>query len=238
MARLLTLNNQAHADLKINLDTSHAHHEQIHMVPVVANEFLKLSTNFPILLTKNAETGQFVSVALMGFQEGENLFWKHGKLDSLYTPLNLERSPFYLGFDQNDAMIVCVDMDNPGVGDSSGLDVFDDNGDETSFLENAKGILSTLWSGEQFTQDFIQTLNELDLVQPIKIDIVLHDKSRVTVNGLYSINDEKLDSLEGEILSDLNKKTYLKLIYLMANSLAHIAGLIKRRNDLIDKAIL
>ena len=43
-------------------------------VPVVVNEFHALAMHYPILFSKDADTGQFYCGAMLGFDEGENLF--------------------------------------------------------------------------------------------------------------------------------------------------------------------
>ena len=231
MPQLVAVNNQSHKNIKIDSELSCQQQQSINMVPVVVDEFQKLVTSYPILFTKNQNTGKFVCIALMGFQDGENLFWRNGKLDALYTPLNFERFPFYAGIDKNE-MVVCLDMENPGVQLSTGRSLFNETGEQSELLVSATRILATLSQGESKTQKFIELLSELKLIQPIKIDIELHDHKRVEVNGLYSIDEEKLNQ---ETISVLFEHNYLKLVYAMTLSLGHIAELIRRRNVAIDQ---
>ena len=236
MTQLLPLNNELHKELKVDTDQCNLHHANTNMVPVVIDEFLKLITQFPIVMTKNSETGRFVCVALLGFQEGENLFWQSGRLDSLYVPLNLERSPFFMDYRNDDELIMCVDMDNPGVQEEKGLALFDSNGAQTDYLRHGSQVLAALYDGEKNTQAFVQLLVELDLIMPIKIDIELQDQSKIEVNGLYSINEDNLKRLSCETIQSLLETNYLRAIYAMVTSLSHMSGLIKRSNNKINSS--
>ena len=71
MSRLVSLNNNIHKDVRVNTAIAEAQGGLLNMVPVMLSEFLKLAVQFPIAITKNKETGQFVVVALFGFQAGE-----------------------------------------------------------------------------------------------------------------------------------------------------------------------
>ena len=61
MANLIALHNIAHRHLKICPEKVEAHGANLSMVPVMLSEFLKLVVQFPIALSKNKETGQFVN---------------------------------------------------------------------------------------------------------------------------------------------------------------------------------
>ena len=47
-------------------------------MPVVVSEFPLLAVHYPILLSKDADTGAFYCGAMLGFDAGENLFLAEG----------------------------------------------------------------------------------------------------------------------------------------------------------------
>ena len=66
-------------------------------VPVVVGEFPHLVPHYPIFFSKDAQTGGFYCGAMLGIDEGENLFLTEGRSFDAYRPLNLQRGPFYHG---------------------------------------------------------------------------------------------------------------------------------------------
>src|ERR1700739_4977281 len=110
MTQIVPLNNEAHRSITVDGRASAAYGDNQRFVPVVVNEFPLLVIHYPILFSKNAETGQFYCGAMLGFDEGENLFLKEWTRLELYRPLILQRGPFYA----NGAELA-IDLDDPRV---------------------------------------------------------------------------------------------------------------------------
>lgn len=237
MSNLIALNQQVHQAIRINTQTVEAQASQLNMVPVVLSEFLKLAVQFPIALTKNKDTGRFVCVALFGFQEQENLFIKDQQWDSLYLPLQIRRQPFFLGNSEqgDDQFVVCIDSSHQSIeqknSDSLGAEaIFDQEGNATPYLENVKAILAELLNGETATQAFIKTLAELKLLQPMQLEITFANGESTRVEGIYTINEVRLQNLSRDEIAGLHQQNYLAPIYTMLTSIGHIYGLIDRKN--------
>ena len=77
MAKYELLNNVDHKDLRVKIDRSAELGDNVWFTPTFPQEFRTLQKHYPIVFTKNAETGQFQAVALMGFEVGENLFLEY-----------------------------------------------------------------------------------------------------------------------------------------------------------------
>ena len=232
MAKLVALNPQHHKHLRVAPEKIEEQAADLHMLPVVTSEFLKLVVNFPILFSKNAETGEFVSVCLMGFEKGENLFWKGGEFHTLYTPLNIARHPFFVGQDDlsGDNYVVCIDEDSPMLSELHSESLFNSQGQPSEFLENAQNTLAALIDGQQQTQAYIHHLLGLNLLVPLSLDITFEKGESKSVKGLYSIDEEKLAALSAEQLASLRDKGYLSLIYTQLASLGQIYQLIDLKN--------
>ena len=117
--RLVELSRSAHAGLRIRPDRVEAAAAGQHLIPIVASEFRKAATQYPIVFAKNPQTGRFNSYVLNGLGVEENLFWSGTELDVAYVPLNVRRQPFYVGM--NDAAadasgggtnVLCIDLDS------------------------------------------------------------------------------------------------------------------------------
>ena len=229
MNRLTALNSAAHRNVRVNQQQVLAQAAQLNMVPVVLGEFLKLCVQYPIVLTKNGATGQFTCVALFGFDKTENLFWKDDRWDAIYVPLQIGRQPFFLG---NEA-VVCIDSQHPAVQQANGEALFDEQGAETAYLQQAKQMLAALLDGQERTNQFIRKLLALELLRPMRLEIEFANRGKQRIEGLYTVDEERLKTLAAETIAELHSLEYLAPIYTMLASLGHIYSLVQRKNQLL-----
>jgi hypothetical protein len=236
MAKLVALNNHVHKTLAVMPDKVDEHGADLHMIPVVLDEFLKLVVQFPILFSKNVETGQFVCVALMGLEEEENLFWQGAQFNSIYIPLNIARQPFFVGQDQQigDDFVLCIDVESRSISESSSIAeqqrLFDEMGNPSTYLQSMQSMLAQLIEGEKQTKEFIQELLMQELLVPLSLDITFEDGHKSLIKGLYSVDEDKLAELESAVLIDLHNRGWLQAIHTQLASLGQIYALIDRRN--------
>ncbi len=78
MTHIVVLNNHAHRTLRVQAEAAAKFGDNQRFVQVVVTEFSLLVTHYPILFSKDAETGAFFCGAMLGIDEGENLFLKEG----------------------------------------------------------------------------------------------------------------------------------------------------------------
>ena len=86
--------------------------------------------------------------------------------------------------------------------------------------------------GHEHNKGFIAALTEAELIEPFTLEITLDNGSTNKLMGFYTINEEKLNELEGSILEDFNKKGFLQPIYMAVASYARIRALIDKKNAL------
>jgi hypothetical protein len=230
MPNFVALHNQLHQKLRIDTKHIEALGASLNMVPVVLSEFLKLVVHYPIVLSKNSETGHFVCVALFGFAAGENLFWQDNQWQGIYTPLHIMRQPFFIG-QENAETIICIDADSSLLHTEQGEAIFDSKGQETPYLLQVKKHLAGLIDGEAQHQEFITALLDLNLIMPMTLDISFANHQQQRVQGLYTINEERLTLLTAEQLKELQTQQFLQPIYTMLASLGQIYALIQKKNE-------
>ena len=234
MAHLVQLDHAAHRQLRVHRGRAEAAAAHMNMAPVVLSEFLKLVVQYPIAFTKDRETGRFACVALFGLHDRENLFVEDGQWHGIYVPLQVARQPFFLGqaSDQpgDERYLLCVDTEHPSLGAADGERIFADDGSETACLAAAKQDLAELLNGEEPTRRFIEHLASLKLLMPMHLEITFENAATTEVQGLYTIDEKRLEQLNTEELAGLHAAGHLGLIYTMLASLGHIYGLIDRRN--------
>ena len=79
MTRHVMLNNIAHKDLRVITRHAAEFGDNVGTVMTFPTEFADLQREYPIFFRKDANTGEFTSIALLGFAQDENLFLdEHG----------------------------------------------------------------------------------------------------------------------------------------------------------------
>lgn len=232
MTSLVALDSNTHRSLRVISNKAEEVGADLNMVPVVVSEFTKLVVQFPILFTKNSETGQFSCVSLLGLDEGENLFWQDARFNALYLPLHISRQPFFVGEDETGARdyLLCINQESDCLSEQSGERIFNDDGTPGNVLKQAQADLSQLLAGERQTLELVKYLVELNLLVPLTLEITLASGQTKKINGLYSVDEEKMKSLSAEQLFLLNTNGNLQAIYTHLASLSHIYSLIDLKN--------
>ena len=233
--RLVELSRGEHAGLRIRDDLVEASAASQHLIPIIVSEFRKAAIQYPIVFSKNPETGRFAPYVLNGLGLKENLFWSGTEMDVAYVPLNVRRLPFYLGTNDDTPAtnVLCIDLDNPCLDGSGGKRIVNPDGSDSAYLKEILSILGALVAGKAATEQFIATVLSLDLLTPILLDIVLDDGTPLQVEGLYGLDEEKFRQLdEGEIAKQW-KTGCLDLIYTVLIASGQIFKLIRLKNQRI-----
>lgn len=238
MAHLVAIEPARHQHLYVLPEQVDVHAAGQNLIPVVPAELTHVATQLPLVLAKNGQTGQFVLAALTGFAANENLLMQQGRWQGLYLPLQIQRQPFFVGKAAPDAddYVVCIDLESPATGQNQPLpagaeSLFLADGRETDFYRQAKQRLVQLLQGEQQRDALIDLLLQFQLLQPMSLDITFADQSTTRLNGLYSIDADKLAALTPEQVVQLHQQGHLAAIYAILGSAAQIYGLIARKNQ-------
>ncbi len=93
MTNIVVLNTETHKHLRVQAVASARYGDAQRFVPVAVNEFSFLVPHYPIFFAKDSETGSFYCGAMLGIDEGENLFLADSGGMESYRPLNLQRGP-------------------------------------------------------------------------------------------------------------------------------------------------
>ena len=235
MATHVLLDNITHKDLRIITKRSAALGDNINLTGVFPTEFRQAQSHYPLFFNKNNQTGQFAPVALLGFDQNENLFLTPEGWQADYLPLTVKRQPFLIGF-QNDSQtgeqnaVVHLDIEHPRISNSEGEAVFLEFGGNSPFLEQINSILLAIHQGHEYNQSFIPCLTALELIEPVSLDIELDNGNKHKLAGLYTINEQQLNKLPAESLKQLQQQGFLAHIYMLIASLANLPKLIAIKN--------
>jgi hypothetical protein len=244
MANLVAVDNKSHKDIKINNALVEAHGKNLHLVPAVVAEFTNLALQYPIVLTKNGDTGEFVCAAMLGFENKENLFWQDEQWQGIYLPLQIQRQPFFIGKNPTKASsenkqesaehLVCIDTESPAISTTKGEPLFTAIGEETAYFSQAKNCLAQIMQGELDNKLLLEQLQEMALIQPIALEITFINQQKTRLNGLYTIDKKKLAILNNEAVVKLHQLGLLLPIYIMTTSLGQIYSLIDKKNKQLE----
>ncbi|GAB2505036.1 SapC family protein [Microbulbifer agarilyticus] len=243
MSNTVALNNESHRNLKVMTKRGAAFGEATHLVPVVANELRNLVLEYPVCITKDPKNGQFSLCALLGFEPGENLFLQGDNWEAQYVPMHIRRQPFMVGYRNPEAepgedkgAVITLDMDSPRVNsDGSSADgerLFDDEGSNTPFMNEVSDLLGQLMGGMESTTAFLKFLADNDLIEPAHINVQFASGEQKRYEGLYTVNDEKLQQLEADKLVYMHQHGYLQAAYWLSASMGQVRKLIQRKNQL------
>lgn len=225
MSNIAVLNTQTHRDLRVDAVASARYGDSRHFVQVIVSEFPVLAARCPIFFAKDVETGAFYCGAMLGFDEGENLFLKAGGGFEGHRPLNLQREPFFAAGAE-----LAIDLDSPRVGAPDGEALFTEAGEPTAYLQSVMAAFRELKPGLERTKAFIATLLELKLIEPVDINLAFDDGTTRDLVGLYSVNQQTLAALPDERVVDLFRRGYLYLIHLMIASMKQIPVMAEKKN--------
>ncbi|GAA0858605.1 SapC family protein [Aliiglaciecola litoralis] len=238
MANHQLLDNVTHKDVKVDTQMRPGRGDDISFTNVFVSEFRQAQGCYPMFFRKHSQTGKFEAIALFGFGEQENLYLNDQGWQANYIPLSIQRRPFLIGFQniQKDGVlekepVVFIDMDSPRVNQENGQAIFLDQGGQSEYLQNISSILQSIHLGHQQTNEFIDALLALDLIESVSIKVALDDNSQHELNSLYTINEEKVAALDGDDLQKLHQQGYLRMIHMMDASMSNLSVLIEKKNQ-------
>ncbi|GGZ98035.1 hypothetical protein GCM10008090_02970 [Arenicella chitinivorans] len=231
MTSLVALNSDAHRNLKVEVKDQVALAEGHNLLPIFMAEFGPCSSECPVVFAKNNETGQIRPVIMTGFTPDENLLCENGKWLGRYLPGSLRPSALVAMPDKNNSekLVICVDEDSKLVNTDLGERLFDDEGNQTEFLQHQSKLAAEVRAHGMQMLDFIDTLTELSLLKSNPISITPPSGQPFNVTGLYFVDEVALGELPAEKLAELRDKGYLRAIYASLVSLHRLDDLMQRR---------
>jgi len=230
------LNNITHKDLRVINRYGAEFGDNVGTVLTVPTEYEDIQREYPIFFRKDPATGDYQSIVLLGFSKDENLFLDGDRWDASYVPGIVARGPFLIGFQRQEsggetreAPVIHVDLDHPRVSQTDGLPVFKPQGGNSPYLDRVASILNGIREGLEISKAMFAAYAELDLIEPIKVEVKTNDEETYSLLGLHTLNHEKLAALDGASLEKLNKAGFLRGAYLVIASVGNVRRLMERK---------
>jgi hypothetical protein len=239
MANIVPIRKEQHHNLKLAKARDLSHVKGQHIIPLTAAEFAQASASFPIVLVKNPDSDRYRSVAMLGLEAGENLFYQDDKWTAISIPQSISMVPFSLGIDpeKENTLTACIDLDSEFVGEEKDLPLFEEEGKESEVLVNVQQALGRLYDNERMTEKFIKELQENDLLQELELNIALSTGEKKKLVGIFTINEEKVKDFADDKVLDFHKRGLFVPIYSMLGSLSQMNRLAQLRNQFSENKV-
>ena len=223
---IMAINAETHADLKVKPARDFDHIKDKNLVFIVAYEFAPCACEYPIIFIKNQEIDQFQPAALLGFRQGENYFVKDNKWRGMYIPGIVASYPFRIvpHPDSEDQLFMAADMNSPLIGTEEGEAFFNADKTETAFFQQVKADVGNFYKQALITEDLCKTLADMDLLSSRDLNVDI-DGEKISMQGVYLVDDEKMNALSEENFLHLRAKGYLPAIYAHKSSAHQIRRL-------------
>lgn len=220
----IPLDKNKHKDLHVKLSGDFAHAKDTHLAAASLREYAQIASCMPIIFIKDPKSETTHSVAMLGIEQGVNLFMAEGKWAGHVVPLNIQRYPFDVRPD-GDKLGVFIDENSDLVG-KEGEPLFTEEA-PSPYLENRQKLLSELANSEMATRDFVKKIEDLGLFDSVVIRAQYANGQLRNINGMQTISEKRLQALDADTIADLHKIGYLGAIYAVLLSLGQLNRLVQ-----------
>jgi hypothetical protein len=190
---------------------------------------------YAIIFRKHPETGRFFPNALLGFRHDENLFLDgEGHWRAVHIPLAIAKGPFIIGFQDVEGKpqaSASIDLADPRVRkDGEGEALFQEDGSLTRYMNYVSQLLLLLHDSTRSLTRMVDLFVELDLIEPLRLDIQFINGEKLVFQGGYTLAEKKLAALDEEALKKLHKSGFLDAAYFISGSVENVQKLIDIKN--------
>lgn len=229
---LVPLDRNSHKQLKLRTDKPTLDRaSSLNSVFLAVAEFADAARDFPVVFVRvgTAPDGQLPPIAplvVFGLKPGSNLYIQNGQWTGRYMPAYIRRFPFAMArIDNSEDMALCVDQQWEGLSQTEGEALFNDKGEPTELLLNAKNFCEDFEREADRTRQACEVLQGLDLLQDMRFEATLANGEKLDVDGFMTINEQKLAELPDAKVVELHRNGLLELITMHRLSLGHMSRL-------------
>ncbi|MEO7602390.1 MAG: SapC family protein [Sphingomicrobium sp.] len=214
-----------HGKMKVRSVVDMGEIAKTHAVPVTTDEFPVVQRNYPIVFSIG---DQPVPIALMGLNEGVNVFLKadgHPHNPSIYIPAYIRRYPFMLARlrPDSDEMSLCYDPTSGSVGEFDEGQALFDGEKPTEATQSILEFCEQFEAAGQRTAAFVEELQRAGLLMDGEVAIQPSGAEQPYIyRGFKMVDEEKFKELRGDELRKMNQNGMLTLIFAHLFSLSQM----------------
>ena len=233
MTQLVPLNVTQHRALKLKKNSVALIAEAHQVINLYADEICPASLCLPVFLTRSEQTGHWGPTLLTSLITGEQPHVVKQNWVLSFCPAKLSTAPFFAVVDNQleSGYRLIIDSQSPALSSNQGTALFDNDGQESELIQQLRRQLQSGLQRDVQTQMFIDYCNKLELFQSLQLDVQFDNGSSTPIQGLYGINEERLQALSAESLYSLNQKGYLLVLHAMLLSMHQLNSLLLRHNS-------
>lgn len=214
--------------------TNYRQTQHISAVPVLAAEVSHLMPFYPLGFLKNHE-GQLQLFAMLGLKSGSNAFLnKDNRWTASYIPATLRSYPFSLIKNAEGKNVLAADIEaeffhlDAQAGDKP---VLSDDGGAHESLNDLIQFMIQCDAQQQQTDRAVALLAEHNLLTEWRVPVTSegNDTEQTLLSGLYTIDENALQSLAGNTLEALAQSGALGIAYAQLFSKVRLKDLLKRQ---------
>ena len=187
------------------------------LVAVSLEEIPHLLKSVPLAF-REVSGGHYQLVAIQSLTKNVNLCVAHnGRWLTGYIPALYRAYPFRLLPTENQRQwSLCVDVES-GLwledATEQGKRCFDDQGQDSASLAPLRTFLDKVMRGQVLAARAVNALADAQLIQPWRLKTQSDNEDIQQVEGLYRIDEKRLNTLPSETLSELRNSGALSLAY-------------------------
>ena len=190
-------------------------------------EFAGAGREYPIVFASASE-GQVIPVVLLGLRNSENLCVDMGgEWLGRYIPAFIRRYPFVLAGEDGD-LTVCIDASCKQLQKERGEALFDEDGNNSDFLESMVTFLSEYQHEYLKTTEFVKKLQDLELFKPLNATVKMHDGEQLGLTGMLVVDEHKMLELDDASALELFRTGQLGWVYTHLASIGNMGRLVDR----------
>lgn len=225
MVSPVALKNDTHAKLKITESGDYARYKDQNLIPIITQDFFTLCAEFPVVFVKDSSGEQFVPVAIMGLREGQNLYCQTGEWQAQVVPVRFNNAPFSMVKidEEGDQLALLIDEESPMLSETEGTPLFNEDGSKSEYLEKKIESLLNLAQQTVQTENICKLFDEKGLLSTQQLQLQhREDAQRYNIDGVYTVDEQKLNGLSDEEYLELRKQGLVPLIYAHLSSLQQL----------------
>ena len=208
---------------------------ELNAIPVSYTEFGVASRDYPLVFASGDEGKTYTPVAVLGLQGAENLFLEDGGwARQVYVPAYVRRYPFCMARVTLDAVeqqerLICVEKAYVAVEGEAGDMLFDDNARPLPRWTEIEKLLNEYEADLERTRAMCDVLADYRLFEPFTMQATLSGGAPMTLNGMYRVEEKKLELLNADQHRVLIQKGVMGRIYVHLLSLDNFGRLLDRK---------
>lgn len=221
MSDIRVISPAEHANKRWFKPTNFSFAAKDRLVAVGLSEIPKAMMSLPLAFAKNDAV--YMPVVIQGFVTGQNLLvTPTGQWVADYIPVLYRSYPFKLAKNASGQFVLCADHDSGLLTDTpAGFQFFSDEKTLSPEVNAVAAQLMQFESERARSAQICKVLDDNGVFEPWNIQLQ-HGKDIHTVEGIYRINEQKLNELPPEAMIELRGLGGLMVCYAQLFSMQHV----------------